>query len=297
MSNVNESKYWCFTLNNYTAADESVLRELCGLGRATYLLYGREVGTDKGVPHLQGMVEFARKKRRAAVHKLLGGRCHLESRRGTSQESRVYCIKDGDYEEYGTISVPEQGRRRDLEEIFEDIRGGKTEIEIAEQAPQKWCQYGRRFERYRELLREQPRTWVTKVIILTGQTGCGKSRYVHSKEKDLFIAPDNSGKWFDGYLGHEAVLFDDFETGNPITVFLRLLDRYPMTVPKKGGFINWKPKRVYFTSNVPYTGWFTEVHDMQKAAFKRRITENYELNEDLEFDENNECISELINLI
>jgi len=288
-----QSKYWVFTLNNYNDADQSGLRELWRLGRVAYLCYGREVGSNQGVPHLQGMVEFSRKMRRTGVSKLVP-RAFIEARRGTATEARTYCIKDGDFEEHGVQSQPQQGKRSDLDGIFEEIKDGRSELEIAESNPRIWCQYGRRFERYRELLRDEPRTWVTEIFIITGITGVGKSRYVHSKESDLYVSVDNSGAWFDGYAGHNAVLFDDFEGDTKLSSFLRLCDRYPMRVPVKGGFVNWKPKRIYFTSNIHHTGWWSGCSTQQRDAWRRRITGEACLTEDLDFDKE---IDTLINWI
>ena len=58
--------------------------------------------------------------------------------------------------------------------------------------------------------------------------------------------------WFDGYDGHDTAIFDDFRASvNRFAYILRVLDRYPMDVPVKGGFVNWNPKYIVFTCPRP----------------------------------------------
>ena len=53
--------------------------------------------------------------------------------------------------------------------------------------------------------------------------------------------------WFDGYIGQDTAIFDDFRaSGNRFSYILRIIDRYPMDVPVKGGFVYWNPKYIVF---------------------------------------------------
>ena len=65
-------------------------------------------------------------------------------------------------------------------------------------------------------------------------------------------------RWFDGFRGHKYALFDDFD-GSQIEFrkLLRLLDKYPMQVPIKGGFTNWNPRKIFITSNVQPRMWYS----------------------------------------
>lgn len=110
-----QSRRFCFTLNNYTDAEVAQLRTQCAHNRIVYAVFGKEIAPTTGTPHLQGFLIFARQQRRTAVLRLFGQRLHLEATRGTSQQARDYCKKDGNFEEFGTF--PEShGRRTDLEE-------------------------------------------------------------------------------------------------------------------------------------------------------------------------------------
>ena len=107
-------KHWCYTLNNYSEAEESQMEAIPGV---MYHIFGRETGTTKdeqgveqpGTPHLQGIssVRFQlvgtnetgyihfRKKQRLSALKKLSSRAHWEVTEGTGYENYVYCTKEG----------------------------------------------------------------------------------------------------------------------------------------------------------------------------------------------------------
>lgn len=79
-------------------------------------------------------------------------------------------------------------------------------------------------------------------------------------------------QWFDGYDGHKAVLLDDFRPSwCKLHVLLRLLDRYDMRVPVKGGFRQWKPECIWVTAPKPPEEYFAEWEGEDLAQLTRRI--------------------------
>lgn len=104
-----QSKYWCFTFNNYEENDVNTLEQTLRNAGVTYYVFGREVG-ESGTRHLQGYLEFSRKKRFNTVKQVIGfDRIHLECRRGNATQASEYCKKEGDFLEWGSISQTEQG--------------------------------------------------------------------------------------------------------------------------------------------------------------------------------------------
>lgn len=103
---VNPSKYWLFTLNNYTC-DEMVQLNSMFVSLDAKFIIGEEVGEKCGTPHLQGYVEFPTKVRPVAnAAKVLGhSRIHWEKRRGTREQNIKYCAKEGNYSVTG-LHVP-----------------------------------------------------------------------------------------------------------------------------------------------------------------------------------------------
>ncbi|APA62664.1 putative replication protein [uncultured virus] len=113
-----------------------------------------------------------------------------------------------------------------------------------------------------------------KVRVIQGPTGVGKTWSIHAAHPGLYVVPtpDKSGgtPWFDGYTGQSVVILDDFSGEIPLPFMLRLIDRYPMQVQCKGGFLNWVPDTVYITSNVPMGDWYQGAANGHMEALRRR---------------------------
>lgn len=274
------AKRWCFTINN-PDEEQDVPRwddqfdRMVTDGLATYIIAGWEVG-DSGTPHIQGYIELSKKQRITWLKSHLSERAHYEISNGTAEQASAYCKKEDSFFEYGVLSslLSKQGQRTDLEAIKEILDDTGDINQVSDVYFAQWVRYHKAFEKY-VLNKQERRNWVTEVHVLWGATGTGKSRFVHDLHpNNLWVASDNSLKWFDGYHGEDFVLFDDFVSvkNDRFGFLLQLLDRYAMTVPIKGGFVNWKPRTIYFTSNLPIEQWFTGVTEAQFAALKRRIT-------------------------
>lgn len=236
-----KNKTWAFTLNNYADPDDiNLFRNI--QPECSRMVVSREQG-ESGTPHLQGAITFRAAKRLSALKKL-HSRAHWEP--AISSDPFTYCCKDGSVVEINHDSR-EQGKRNDLVELCKYMKEAKrTKREIAENHPTAVIKYGVGIQRLMQWQLE-PRTEPPEVYWYWGKTGAGKTREVHEKEKDLWANSKNLD-WFDGYIGQEAALFDDLRAKTcEFEWLLRLTDRYPLSVPVKGGFVEWVPKRVYIT--------------------------------------------------
>lgn len=262
---MSRNRNFCFT---YFPGDDYV--EPDSFPDCKYVIFGREICPETGRYHLQGYVEFANAVTIASAQARLDMQgAHLEARRGTQEEAIEYCKKSGVWIEFGERA--RQGSRSDLSAIRALIDDGKPMAEIAESNFSQWCFHRKAFAEYREL-KEPKRNWVTEVVYLYGPPGSGKTRRAM---EDGAVPVEVHGDFFQGYNGEDIVLFDDVDhnTFRNRETLLRILDRYAMSINVKGSSRNWKPRKIYITSNFDpgHLGWTRD------EAIMRRITTIEEL--------------------
>lgn len=261
-----KKRAWCFTLNNYGDSD---IKRICELGKnGTYVIFGKEIGEKCGTPHLQGYIHWKNARTFKSMKKILGDKFHIEAARGSVDENVKYCSKENNVTEIG--DKPCQGNRIDISTFVQDIENGDSDEEL-------WVKHPACMVKYRKAKEDRKNCMNGKIVrdcpeikVIVGPPGCGKTRSVIENEPKLWNAPSDY-QWFDGYCGQEAVLFDDYEGEIEYRFLLKLLDRYKMQVPIKGGFTWWIPKRIYITSNVEIEKWYKGRRDI--GALMRRINE------------------------
>lgn len=264
---MSRARNWCFTINNWDQSDLDAIKE-----KATYVVCQAECG-ESGTPHLQGYAEFDTTMRLSAVRKL-SKRAHWETRRGTQEQAIAYCKKedtrvDGPWE-FG--EKKEQGKREDVLIVKEMIDEGATIADVQDAYFESWVRNYKAFDRYKRD-RTESRNWEMEVLVYWGPPGTGKTRKAVEDNPGAYMKPE--GEWWDGYTGQECVIMDDFYGSRMSWGFLlKLLDRYPLLVPFKGGFHQFSSKRIIITSNVDCHEWYDFVGkpQMKLQALLRRVT-------------------------
>lgn len=122
-------------------------------------------------------------------------------------------------------------------------------------------------------LKQPKRAHEMEIIILWGPSGTGKSRKCYEDYPDAYWK--TKGNWWEGYNNEETVIIDEFYGWLEYDFILRLCDRYPLTVPIKGGHAQFNSKRIVFTSNKKWQDWWERAHDLE--PFKRRITKVFHM--------------------
>lgn len=148
-----QGKYWTLTYNNYNEDTLETWRKVVQQGEALYICFQQEKAPTTGTPHLQGYAVFHKKKRLAAVKKVLGSGVHGILSNGSPSQNRDYCSKgtssvEGTFEEYGVLpSAPKerQGKRNDLKHFMEAVKKGdvKDRVQARELFPEVTSKYPR----------------------------------------------------------------------------------------------------------------------------------------------------------
>lgn len=266
------NRNWCFTSYAVTAPtyDEDYM---------DYLIYQREKCPDTGREHWQGTVKMKNPTGLKRVQELLKiGNSHCEIV-GNWKKSVDYCRKPetrlaGPFE-YGEDKG--QGRRSDLDGVVRHVEMGLTVKEIGLLCPHEFIKYARGIERLVELKQEQKTNVERKCVLIWGDSGSGKTRWVKEQFPNVYDVFDARTPWFDGYMGQDIVLFDDVGLGAICNrnYFKKLTDIYGFTVPIKGGSVTWQPKMVFLTANSPWTDWWKDLSIADHEAIKRRIKSIY----------------------
>lgn len=282
-----QAKNWCFTLNNYTAADEEKLAATAQDERVKYLVYGRELAPETGTPHLQGYIELDRRFRLGQLKRLGGlGGAHLEAARGSGQSNREYCVKDRDVVEFGEACAAGQGRRSDIDNVRELVKTtGSIRVVSDKVTSYQALRFAEAYLKYHGPTRQ----WETQVRWFHGRTGSGKTRRALEEAEgrhDPEWIPESSTPravywklacktWWDGYDGHDDVILDDFRPDwFSFSYLLGLLDRYPFLVETKGGTRQLLARRIWITAPVaPDLMFCGTIKEDDILQLLRRITE------------------------
>lgn len=89
---MSRSRDWCFTWNSPTEPWVDVLRSKCAGHKLKYLVGQLERGQSGNV-HVQGYIEFSEGVSMSTCLRNLPEGCHVEKRKGTRDQARLYCQK------------------------------------------------------------------------------------------------------------------------------------------------------------------------------------------------------------
>lgn len=294
MSVVNESRSrkWLLTINNpisYGYTHEKIKECLEEFKSCVYWCMSDETG-EQGTYHTHVFMSCSNAVRFSTLKNKFPT-ARLDLCNGTSQQNRDYVYKEGKHagtakeetnhkdthEEWGEIPVERQGKRNDLEDLYDMIKSGLSNYEILEVSPQymmnidkvESCRQTLMEEKYKTVFRELDVTYIY------GLTGTGKTRGVMEKYgyENVYRVTDY-GHPFDSYKGQDIVIFEEFRSSLRIQDMLNYLDGYPVELPCRYSNKRACFTKVYIITNIALEEQYTEIqHDRPETwnALLRRI--------------------------
>lgn len=263
-------KYICWTLYNYTEADEKRIAEIKDFN---YYVYGKEICPTTGRPHLQGYCQIKGKKYISLSYfkKIMGRQdIHVEKsfaklqvfasnycKKGEQPKEEYYEFKtagpnygkNADVTEWGEMG-PGQGTRTDLLYIKTQILEEKKPLdEVVRESVENFQQlrFAEALWKYIPLSEE----WLPKEVHwFYGPTGCGKTKEAYAMiQGRSWWRSGRNDKWFHNYWGQEVAIIEELRPGNwEYPFLLQLTGDREIYVEYKGGFCIWKPKVIIITT-------------------------------------------------
>lgn len=189
-----------------------------------------------------------------------------------------YCYKDSTgnehsgtnhtdtFEEFGECPIEHQGKRNDLEHMYELVKDGYTNAEILELCGAVAIKHIDKINKLRhDYLVDKytgTRRLNLKVHYITGKTGTGKSRDILNEygDENCYRVTDYKHP-FDSYQTNSVIIFEEFRSSLKSQDMLNYLDIYPVILPAR-----YSPKVGCFTTVFIVSNWDFEqqYNELQK---------------------------------
>lgn len=262
--------------------------------RVTWICWQWEKAPTTGQVHAQGAIWWKQPKTMTPNKTALETHVHLQIARGTAEKNKRYCSKPGGdgFTEVGVM--PQAGRRKDLEEIAQDVKdkGLKAAIEAN---PGAYIRYhagmkalGAHYDAQAPMV-----TRKVKVIVLyqLGTGGAGKSHAAehYDRPEHTWVAGDKLPRLV-GYNGQRTVVVDEMDGKRMTYSDFKLFCDEAVKGWYSGfaGDVKGLWDTIIFTSNTEPWNWYKEDAWQHggggRSPLQRRIDQVYCLYGDYEKD-------------
>ncbi|MCM1187170.1 MAG: replication protein [Lachnoclostridium sp.] len=292
MTENSQSRKWLLTINNPIEkgfSHEGIENALSKLKSIVYWCLSDETGAE-GTFHTHVFLYSTGGIRFSTILKHFKG-AHCDIARGTCAENRDYVFKEGKWlgsdksetnhrethKESGELPVERQGKRSDLDDLYDMIKGGLCNYDIIEDNP-TYMLHLDKIEKVRQTIRENDyrEKWRSlEVTYVYGATGSGKTRGIMEKYGygNVYRVTDYEHP-FDSYKGQDVLVFEEFRSSLKIEDMLKYLDGYPLELPAR--YMNRIAcfTKVYLLSNIDIRQQYRFIQDEcyeTWLAFLRRI--------------------------
>ncbi len=195
---------------------------------------------------------------------------------GSAKQNKVYCGKDAIPYEFG--APMQQGRRRDLELVRDQILAGATTEELWDNNFHTMVHNDRALGRFKRI-KAPKRNFVTQVLLFVGPTYTHKSHMAHILAESghfgrMYTAPfaKSGGLRWDNYDGHEMILIDEMNGDRCKPEFMNTLcDRNECSLPvHQTGNVQCMARTIIICSNYAPKYWWRKWNKLD--TFMRRIS-------------------------
>lgn len=216
-----------------------------------------------GFHHVHMVLEDCKAMRFSYIKNNFYKGANIQETKGSKKQAMDYINKRGVFAEKGeTIEfivyhgeiLGNQGKRRDLEDIYKRLETGETPTEIFETTPTAYARKDVIRQMFYDIRsRNTPIVRKMNVIWHTGRSGSGKSyeRVLlcdkYGEDSIYYLTAFNSGA-FDLYNGEKILWIEDFRGEFKLQELLRLLDVYKAQVPARFNNVKALWEEVHITS-------------------------------------------------
>ncbi len=294
-----QSRKWMLTINNPQVCelDRERIRQILSLFHPSYYCMSDEIATT-GTYHTHIFL-YSTSPIRFNTVKTRFPTAHIEKALGSAKQNRDYIQKGGKWEDdekaetsvegtfYEFGMLPSEGEEKDpkMYRLLQNVKEGMSTTDIIDDSP-SFAFKSREIENLRdtylhERYKHEKRN--IKVTYLFGASGTGKTSSIYAKHpiSEIYRIIDYNGRnglRFDGYQGHDVLVFEEFSSSIPIETMLNLLDIYPLMLPARYNDRVACYTQVYITSNMSLWEQYKAEQQSRPTtweAFLRRIHEVY----------------------
>lgn len=239
----------------------------------TYIRGQLERGGSTGFEHWQIYVCFREKTSLRRVREVFG-ECHAELTR--SEAARAYCWKEESRVDGTQFELGELPFRRNDPTDWAAVRLSAMGGDLGSVPDQI---YVRHYNQLRRISQDhlQPMAMARLTSVYWGDTSTGKTRRAYWEAGDDCYFKCPSTKWWDGYRGQNHCIIDDYSGAFDFRSLLRWLDRYPVLVECKGGWLPLRVTQFWITSNLHPLRWYPQMDRESLDALLRRLTVQEEM--------------------
>lgn len=272
----NKAKHWTITLigshDAYVGIFENIKQYL------QYYCYGQEVCPTTGTLHLQCYLVGRKQVTLPTLRRWFGaneGNSYAVSK-GTPDQNREYCKKDGIFTEFGDIPESKNVRggkaTQDKWKEIAELACNKHMVVLKEHHPKEFVSNYRNLKQIGFDFNLTPEDLTSPCgIWYWGKSGVGKSYRARQNFPGLYQKMFN--KWWDNYEHQSFVLLDDMDQrySESMHYFLKIwADEYAFRAEVKNHSFMIRPKKIIVTSQFHPRDLWTRQEDYD--AIKRRFT-------------------------